>query len=271
MHDLSPLMLIIGSAVGVVSVALPGGAMPEGPSTIVASQHSPYPPTAHSSLPNPQTAPPPSPWTQTVDPLWRVARSETVTLYRVLVQPRDDRQVAQVQTLVSGAFRSSYQGRSVVQVGLYRHKTQAEQVQRLMRREGLTAFVIKERSPLPSSSPTSSGPAANSGVRPLSVPGGWIPVGKVDNGSDLYQGVPPAPPGATVGTVGTGPRYRVVVQPRSDRQQAQIRTLVPDAFRSSYRGQRVIQVGSFPSRSEAEQRMKVLQRHGFKPILEQTP
>ena len=270
MHDLSPLMLIIGSAVGVVSVGFPGSA-------IAALQQTPYPPTAPSSLPNPQTAPPHAPWAQPLEPLWRVARSETVTLYRVLVQPRDDRQAAQVQTLVSGAFRSSYQGRSVVQVGLYRHKPQAEQMQRLMRREGLTAFVIKERAPLPNPSPTSSGPAANSGARPLSVPGGWIPVGKVDNGSDLYQGVPPAPPGATVGTVGTlgtvatGPRYRVVVQPRTDRQQAQIRTLVPDAFRSSYRGQRVIQVGSFPSRSEAEQRMKVLQRHGFKPILEQTP
>ena len=165
-------------------------------------------------------------------------------------------------------FRASYKGRSVYQVGLYREKAKAEQMRRLMRRNGLKTVLIREKRSQPNPPTVSTLGRNTSHARPLSIPRGPIPLGRVDNGSDLYKGVPPAPPTTAIAL---GPRYRVVVQPRSQRQLAQVRTVVPDAFRSSYRGRQVIQVGSFPSRSEAEQRMQLMRRNGFRPILEKTP
>lgn len=65
-------------------------------------------------------------------------------------------------------------------------------------------------------------------------------------------------------------RYRVMVVTRNARQVPQIRTLVPDAFRSSYKGRPVMQVGSFRERAKAETIIQLMERNSFKAILETT-
>jgi cell division septation protein DedD len=65
-----------------------------------------------------------------------------------------------------------------------------------------------------------------------------------------------------------GPRYRVVVETGDTSQQAQIRTLVPGAFRSSYQGRAVVQVGSFKERSKADEMLQIMNSNGFNAVID---
>ncbi|WP_299493010.1 DUF3747 domain-containing protein [Acaryochloris sp. IP29b_bin.137] len=186
------------------------------------------------------------------------------TLYRIVVRPRNSKQKSKIKALVPDAFRSSYQGRSVMQVGLFDNRSKADRMIKLMKRNGLKPEVIKDTRRRLSLRTV----PARVGVLP--VPGSRIPIGRADRGSDIYNlraGLPPAPPSSSIAL---GPRYRVVVSTSSSRQRAKIKGLVPGAFRSSYRGRSVLQVGSFSSVSEARDRMQLIQRHGMNPILEKT-
>ena len=185
--------------------------------------------------------------------------------YRVIVWTRNRREQSMVRTLAPGAFRSSYRGQPVMQAGLFRLQSKAEEMHRRLRRARLNAVLVPSQI---DRLPTNTGTSVSLGSsRPLIVPGGRIPLGNASGDADVYSVLPPPPPSSEVLL---GPRYRVVVSPRGSGQQAKIRTLVPDAFRSFYRGRRVIQVGSFPTQREAQGRMQLMQRHGFNPIMERT-
>jgi parallel beta-helix repeat protein len=73
--------------------------------------------------------------------------------------------------------------------------------------------------------------------------------------------------GAPIGT-SNGLRYRVVVPITSNRDEEIIRTVVPGAFRTSWRGQAVIQVGVFNSTSNAEQMIGTLNNNGLRGVIE---
>ncbi|MBE9198482.1 MULTISPECIES: DUF1565 domain-containing protein [unclassified Nodularia (in: cyanobacteria)] len=66
----------------------------------------------------------------------------------------------------------------------------------------------------------------------------------------------------------TGVRYRVVVNVATDREQDLVRNLAPDAFPTMRQGRRVMQVGVFSDRHNADEILKVLNSHGLKTTLE---
>jgi parallel beta-helix repeat protein len=74
--------------------------------------------------------------------------------------------------------------------------------------------------------------------------------------------------GAPIGTASSGLRYRVVVPITSNRDEEIVRTVVPGAFRTSWRGQGVIQVGVFNSTYNAEQMIRTLNNNGLRGMIE---
>jgi Protein of unknown function (DUF3747) len=133
--------------------------------------------------------------------------------------------------------------------------------------------------PLPSPvSPDNSGlPTLAGGILP--VPSANIPMGKAGNEPDLITSNTPSLnidamiPGAE-GSSSAGfqvavanYRYRVFVNPVDSRQNRAVRSLVPDSFRSSYKGQTVLQVGAFQDRAEADTVIELLNRNGIPSIL----
>ncbi|MDJ1183717.1 DUF1565 domain-containing protein [Roseofilum casamattae] len=128
----------------------------------------------------------------------------------------------------------------------------------------------QSRSPLPPprtnnpSSVTSQVPSLD----PLPVPNSNIPIG---DGS--YRGqpsvstrpnVPGSPPPPPTLASALGLQYRVIVYPTSWQDQNRVKALVPDAFRSSYQGRSVIQVGAFPTLEEARARLQLVQGSGLR-------
>ena len=77
-----------------------------------------------------------------------------------------------------------------------------------------------------------------------------------------------SPPAPTVQSRLSQSSYRVVVPlPNANKTQA-LKALVPDAFRSTYRGQSVYQVGSFADQRKAKAMVQLLQLEGFRGIVE---
>lgn len=151
-----------------------------------------------------------------------------------------------------------------MQVGLFDTRSKVDHMVKLMKRNGLKPEVIEDGRQRLS---LRTVPAS---VGMLPVPSSRIPMGRADSGSDIYNlraGLPPAPPSSAIAL---GPRYRVVVSTFNARQKSKLKGLVPGAFRSSYRGRTVVQVGSFASIREAKDRMQLIQRHGMNPIMEKT-
>jgi len=188
--------------------------------------------------------------------------------YRVLVVTANPAQQAKIRSLVPDAFRSSYRGQSAMQVGSYEQRAEADNVLQLMSRNGFQPVID-----ISSGQPSVLGPGSNSGMAltPLPVPRVAIPPGSAETptiyaaGSAVGSAEEPPPP-PTPGIL-LGHRYRVVVPAPDSGQQAKVRALIPDAFRSSYQGRSVMQVGSFKSRNEADSVIQVMTQNGFQPVL----
>lgn len=103
----------------------------------------------------------------------------------------------------------------------------------------------------------------------LAVPNSEIPIGSGD--SAVF-----APPIGGVGFPGAPPSraqalglyYRVFVAAADPEEQDEVKAIVPDAFRTYYEGQPVMQVGAFPSEDEAEERRELLERNDFDVLVE---
>jgi len=188
--------------------------------------------------------------------------------YRVLVITANPAQQAKIRSLVPDAFRSSYRGQAAMQVGSYERRSEADRVLQLMTRNGFQPVVD-----ISAARPSVLGPASNSGIAltPLPVPRVAIPLGNGETptiyaaGSAVGSAEDPPPPPSP--GILLGHRYRVVVEVQDSDQQAKVRALVPDAFRSSYQGRSVLQVGSFKSRNEADSMIQVMTQNGFQPVL----
>lgn len=108
----------------------------------------------------------------------------------------------------------------------------------------------------------------------LPVPGPNVPIGNTGGRSSTNifasaapgdSSSPPAPPNLN-GLLGV--RYRVLVEAEDDTQQAQVRTLVPGAFSTSYKGRKALQVGAFGDRDKADQLVQALTGQGLKATME---
>jgi hypothetical protein len=63
----------------------------------------------------------------------------------------------------------------------------------------------------------------------------------------------------------------MVVQALDPERRQQLKSLVPDAFRSSYQGRPVMQVGNFPEKEKAEAVFQLVQSSGFQAIIQEMP
>jgi hypothetical protein len=207
-------------------------------------------------------------------------------LYQVMVIAMDSAQQDKVRDKMPNAFRTSYKGKTVMQVGLFSDRRKAESLETDLKREGFKVVLTQkkgqktaalseseEKAIAPDSSvgipsavetPPSAGPAS------INVPS-VAPIGNAKGAQNIYmpqaQGylaeasaLPPPPPNTAVA------RYRVIVPAQSADQQAKIRALVPGAFRVRHKGQSAMQVGSFASAEEAGPVMQLMEQHGLTPV-----
>jgi hypothetical protein len=197
--------------------------------------------------------------------------SSSNRFYRLYVKTYSSAQERLVRSLVPGSFRSAYQGQSVMQVGLFSSPEKARSLEGQLNRKGLKTALIEEKGSIPvvsSPSAPSVFPAVASGPV-LGVPSSPAPLGNARGEGDVYGNgntlTPPPPPNPSLALA---KRYRVLVPAASASQQSRIRSLVRDAFRSSYQGQSVMQVGSFTDMSEAQSVMQLMQRNGFRTVID---
>jgi len=123
------------------------------------------------------------------------------------------------------------------------------------------------QSPLPPANRSSSVTSQVPNLDPLPVPNVDIPLGdnryadRVPNRASV-PGSPPPPPTSVASALGL--RYRVIVYASSTQDQNRVKSLVPDAFRSSYQGRSVIQVGAFATLEEAQERVELVRSSGLR-------
>lgn len=104
----------------------------------------------------------------------------------------------------------------------------------------------------------------------LSVPSSSIPVGS-GHSSIIFSppssgvGAPPAPPSRAQAL---GLYYRVFVEASDPFVQDEIRSVVPDAFRTRFEGRAMMQVGAFPTEEEAEARRRLLEDNNYDALVE---
>jgi N-acetylmuramoyl-L-alanine amidase len=181
--------------------------------------------------------------------------------YRLMVVTADAGQQDRLRSQVPGAFRTRYQGQAVMQVGIFSDKSKANDLKKQLKRQGFKVLLISDRRPV---EPVSYNPPTLFSSRALlSVPSEPIPLGH-------SQGEVPLPPPPPTSQFALAPRYRVLVVASQD-QKSKIRELVPGSFRTTYRGQSVMQIGSYPNPDEATTVMELVKDYGFEPILERTP
>lgn len=137
--------------------------------------------------------------------------------YRLIIQGSSESLLRQVRRIVPDAFRATIDGRRVIQAGLFVEREEAEAVQQQLSRIDADTSILDLDQPITqrSSASTSSSTASSTSRR-------------------------------------TGFNYRLVVQGSSDGLLRQVRQIVPDAFRTTIDGRRVIQAGLFVEQEEAE-------------------
>ncbi|HEY9800810.1 MAG TPA: DUF1565 domain-containing protein [Leptolyngbyaceae cyanobacterium] len=105
----------------------------------------------------------------------------------------------------------------------------------------------------------------------LPVPTGNVPLGNTRNMRRVA-----APQTNTTGygnnylsaNTGASVRYRVVVEATNDTEQELVKTLAPGAFSTVRQGRRVMQVGVFSDRSNADEMLRILNSSGLRTIVE---
>ncbi|MBF2047393.1 MAG: N-acetylmuramoyl-L-alanine amidase [Elainella sp. C42_A2020_010] len=148
--------------------------------------------------------------------------------YRLVVEGSSDSLLRQVRRVVPDAFRAWVDGRRVIQAGLFVTRAEAEAIQQQIEEINLEAAIWDLEQTV---------------TRP-----------SVRSSSSSF------PARLTSGSNRTGYNYRLIVQGSSDSLLRQVRAVVPDAFRTTIAGERVIQAGLFVNRAEAEAIQQQLSR-----------
>jgi N-acetylmuramoyl-L-alanine amidase len=144
--------------------------------------------------------------------------------YRVIV-PASTAEVQQrVKTAVPDSFRTTVNGQTVMQVGLFREQSPAEELKGSLERQNLQASIISVGGTVAPSQP--SQPA-----QPVSP----------------SQPSQPAQPQSASGAL-----YRVIVPASTAAVEQRVRAIAPDAFRTTFNGQTVMQAGLFRDQATAE-------------------
>lgn len=204
------------------------------------------------------------------------ARSDAPYLVAVIAPNRDLQ--AKVRSKITSAFRSSYGGKTVMQVGLFSDRAKAESVRADLKRQGFNTLLTQKSASQATSTSLPQFPASEvasnsqSGSSALTVPSANVPIGRVRSPRGVYSAknnalktLPPPPPQSPVAL-----QYRVFVPVHNEREQTKIRALVPGAFQSRYQGKSMMQVGAFSRAEQADPVINLLQQNGFSPIKDQT-
>ena len=104
----------------------------------------------------------------------------------------------------------------------------------------------------------------------LPVPNGDAPVGNIGDLPTVNVPSNPGNPGSTAfRSVSAAPlQFRVLVEATSDRAQALVQSLVPNAFLVQAHGRSLMQVGAFNSRENAESAVQMLNQNGLRAAIE---
>jgi parallel beta-helix repeat protein len=108
----------------------------------------------------------------------------------------------------------------------------------------------------------------------LPVPRANIPLGNIGNSPrvNVYRdqsSTPGSPPSLSSIIPLANLRYRVVVVAASEAEEAQLRELVPDAFRTVVNRRTVLQAGAFGDRAKAEELTQQLLQRGIRATVEE--
>ena len=114
----------------------------------------------------------------------------------------------------------------------------------------------------------------------LLVPEGDVPLGSFDPDPDIYVASQDSGRSEALAALGAGDppppplddrsrlRYRVIIKTTDANQQTKVKSLIPDAFRSSYQGKPALQVGAYESQEEANERLEILNQAGLIGVIE---
>lgn len=138
------------------------------------------------------------------------------------------------------------------------------------------ASVIEATGDLPALPAAATGSPAT-GAAPLRVPGAEIPMGSGGDLPELFTtgagaalpSLGPPPPPSLANSLGL--KYRVLVAAADAEMQDQIRRHVADAFRTRAQGQMYMQVGAYPTLTEAEAQVERLDQVGFQAEIQEIP
>jgi N-acetylmuramoyl-L-alanine amidase len=146
--------------------------------------------------------------------------------YRLIVVGSSDFLLRQVRQIVPDAFRTRVDGWQVIQAGLFVERAEAEAVrQKLDRLDAETRLLD---------------------VDPITTVGRSSPAQSTSRSTTRSTSSTPT------NSSRADFQYRLIVQGSSDSLLQQVRRIIPDAFRTTIFGQRVIQAGLFIERQEAE-------------------
>jgi parallel beta-helix repeat protein len=117
---------------------------------------------------------------------------------------------------------------------------------------------------------STSQPVPNADLLP--VPGSTIPVGNIDGMPTVAVSRNPLQPVAALPASSRGAalglRYRVVVEADTELAQAQVRSLIPGAFRTYANGRVMMQAGAYSDRANAEEAAQMLNSNGLRAIVQ---
>lgn len=100
----------------------------------------------------------------------------------------------------------------------------------------------------------------------LPVPSPDVPLGNIGNSRAARRSGTPRRAGGSQQALGL--RYRVVVEAQNSRQEALVRSLAPDAFRTRSNGRTVMQAGAFSTRDRALEMQQMLNSKGLAAAIE---
>jgi N-acetylmuramoyl-L-alanine amidase len=201
-----------------------------------------YPTVMNPPLTSPGKLPPLPPPVKP-NPIARPPISNSKLVYRVTVNGAD---AARVSAVVPGAFRTTVNGQSVVQAGLFSEQGKAIELQQILSRNNLQATILPvsvNQVPAKPLDPTS--PSFSIGTSP-----GKLPALPPVKSNPIAQ-----PP------ISNSLAYRVVVFNTAN--AAQVSAVVPGAFRTTVNGQSVVQAGLFSEQGKAIELQQILSRRNL--------
>ncbi len=118
-------------------------------------------------------------------------------------------------------------------------------------------------------------PSPNPNLLPVPGTGNDIPLGNIAGlptvsvSRDASRRAAGSPPTAPNRAAALGLRYRVVVEANDENAQAQVRSLVPGAFRTYANGRTMMQVGAYSDRYNADETAQMLNSNGLRAMVQQ--